>query len=206
MFLRCSQKFLTELRLKKSDLIEPLNVLHPFDEWYGHVFFLYPRRKCAIFMHAQTGFCFFAFDRSRDQLNDINGLFRKCLGRALFEEHYPAAVIKLFNERLENVQVGRTVDRRVISQINQRLLELGYAPEHNAYDQLMNNESLAGLCLRRIATLKDFRRPIERMRDILIALNEFKSVEIPSAKDEHPLLEAYFETVRRERSVNSFRQ
>ena len=100
MFLRCTQRFLTELRLKKKDISEPVQSLHPLDEWYAHVFYLYPRRKSAVFLHANTGFCFFAFNRTRAELNDLKNLFRKCLGRALFDEHYPAPVIKLFNERL----------------------------------------------------------------------------------------------------------
>lgn len=64
MLLRCTQKFLTELRYKKSEIIEPSAALHPLDEWYAHIFYLYPRRKCAIFMHARTKFCFFAYDRN----------------------------------------------------------------------------------------------------------------------------------------------
>ena len=37
MLLRCTQKFLTELRLKKSDIIEASAVAHPLNEWYAHV-------------------------------------------------------------------------------------------------------------------------------------------------------------------------
>jgi hypothetical protein len=73
MILRCTQKFLKELRLKKSDIASYLQVEHPLDEWYAHVFTLYPRRKCAIFMHAKTKFCFYAYDKSRKQLNDDVG-------------------------------------------------------------------------------------------------------------------------------------
>lgn len=199
MFLRCTQKFLTELRLKKSEIAEPVGVLHPLDEWYAHVFFLYPRRKSAIFMHAKTGFCFFAFDRTRDQLNDIKGLFRKCLGQALFDEYYPSPVIKLFNERLENIQVGRTIDRKIVSLINRRVFELGYMNDYYPEDRRVHDEYLAGLDFRREITLKDYRYPIERMRDLLVGLDELKGVDIPPAKKKHEILEAFFETIRQER-------
>ncbi|MBF0570807.1 MAG: hypothetical protein HQL12_02935 [Candidatus Omnitrophica bacterium] len=201
MLLRCTQKFLTELRLKKSEIAELPGVLHPLDEWYAHVFFLYPRRKCAIFMHANTGFCFFAFDRTRNQLNDIRGLFRKCLGRALFDEHYPGSVIKLFNERLEDIKIGQTIDRKIVSLINRRLWELGYMSDYSPDDQRVHDEFLAGLDFRREITLKDYRYPIERMRDLLADLEELKGTEIPMAKKKHEVLEAFFETLRQGRQL-----
>lgn len=199
MLLRCTQKFLTELRLKKSEIIESSQVQHPLDEWYAHVFFLYPRRKCAIFMHSRTRFCFFAFDRTRDQLNDIRGLFRKCLGRALFDEHYPAPVIKLFNERLEKIQIGLTIDRKIVSLINRRIFELNCLGDYHPNDRRLQDEFLAGLDFRREITLKDSRYPIERMHDLLVGLEELRGVQISPPQKKHEVLEAFFETIRRDR-------
>lgn len=195
MFLRCTQKFLTELRLKKSEITESTQIFHPLDEWYAHVFYLYPRRKSAVFIHANTGFCFFAFDRNRDELNDLKGLFRKCLGRALFDEHYPASVIKLFNERLEDIQIGKTTDRSIVSLINRRLFELNYLGDYDPNDRRVHDEFLAGLDFRRELTLKDSRYPIERMRALLVSLDELKGVEIPPAQTKHDVLEAYLKTL-----------
>ena len=197
MLLRCTQKFLNELRMKKTEVVELATVQHPLDEWYAHVFYLYPRRKSAIFMHASTGFCFFAFDRTREQLNDIKGLFRKCLGRALFDEHYPAQVIKLFNERWENVQVGRTVDRKIVSLINRRVLELQCLGDYRPNDKRVYDEYLAGLDFRRELMLKDSRYPIERMGDLLAGLVELREVTIPSPQKKHDILESYFATLHR---------
>jgi len=202
MLLRCTQKFLTELRLKKSEIAESSGVLHPLDEWYAHVFFLYPRRKSAIFMHTKTGFCFFAFDRTRDQLNDIKGLFRKCLGRALFDEHYPAEVIKLFNDCQEDIRIGKTTDRSVVSLINRRVFELQCLSDFRPDDRRLFDEHLAGLNFRREITLKDSRYQIERMRDLLAGLAELRGVEIPPAQKKHEVLEAFFETIRRDRHFN----
>jgi hypothetical protein len=199
MLLRCTQKFLTELRLNKTEITESSGVLHPLDEWYAHIFFLYPRRKSAIFMHVKSGFCFFAFDRTRDQLNDITDLFRKCLGRALFDENYPAAVIKLFNDRLENIQIGWTIDRKIVSLINRRVWELGYLGGYFPEDRRVHDEFLAGLDFRRELTLKDSRYLIERMRDLLAGLDELKGVDIPPAQMKHEVLEAFFATIRQDR-------
>ena len=77
MLLRCTQKFLTELRLKKADITVYPKAIHPLDEWYAHVFTLYPRRKCAVFVHAGTMFSFFALDVKRDDLNSIGTFFTR---------------------------------------------------------------------------------------------------------------------------------
>ncbi len=200
MLLRCTQKFLTELRIKKSTLTQSPAVVHPLDEWYAHIFFLYPRRKCAIFMHAQTKFCFFAYDRNREQLNDVKGLFRKNLGRALFDEHYPAPVIKLFNDRLEDIQVGLAQDRRVLGFINQRVQELKYMADYYPEDRRVHDEMIAGLALRRTPMVKEkLSYAVDQMRGVLSNCPELKEVALPPADHKHEELEKFFQELLAER-------
>ena len=200
MILSCTQKFLTELRLKKSDIKDHPEALHPLDEWYAHVFYLYPRRKCAIFMHAQTKFCFFVYDRNREQLNDVKGLFRKNLGRALFDEHYPAPVIKLFNDRLEDIQVSLAQDRRVLGFINQRVQELKYMADYYPEDRRVKDEMLAGLDFRRTPMVKEkLSYAVDQMREILLACPELQGVDLPFASHKHEELEKFFESLHAER-------
>jgi hypothetical protein len=194
MILRCTQKFLTELRLKKTDLAVQPHAEHPLDEWYAHVFTLYPRRKCAIFMHATTMFCFFAYDKNREQLNDIKALFRKGLGRALFEEHYPASVIKLFNERLENIQIAPAQDRRVLGFINQRVQDAQFMADDDPEDRRGLDDVLMGLEARRSPVVIDKKGccAIRRMRDLLRECSELNGVEISPVDLEHPDLEKFY--------------
>ena len=193
MLLRCTQKFLTELRLKKSGLAQFPAVVHPLDEWYAHIFFLYPRRKCAIFMHAQTKFCFFAYDRNREKLNDIQGLFRKNLGRALFDEHYPAPVIKLFNDRLDDIQIGMAQDRRVLGFINQRVQELKYMSDYYPQDRRVHDEMIAGLVLRRTPMVREKQSyAVDQMRDVLLSCPELKEATIPPVEHRPEELEKFF--------------
>ena len=200
MFLRCTQKFLTELRIKKSAVAQPPAIIHPLDEWYAHIFFLYPRRKCAIFMHAQTKFCFFAYDKNREQLNDVKGLFRKNLGRALFDEHYPSPVIKLFNDRLEDIQVGLAQDRRVLGFINQRVQELKYMAGYYPQDRRVHDEMIAGLALRRTPMVKEKQSyAVDQMRDVLLHCPELKEVAIPPVEDRPEELERFFRALLAER-------
>ena len=201
MFLRCTQKFLTELRLKKADIVEPSTDIHPLDEWYAHIFCLYPRRKCAIFMHARTKFCFFAYDRNRKELNDIKGLFRKVLGRALFDEHYPAPVIKLFNDRLENIQIGQAKDRKVLGFINQRVLDYKFIADNDQSDARIRDEMLAGLESRRnpMAAGSKCYYAIDQMRDLLMECPELKGVQIAPADHRHDVLEQFYNGLHAER-------
>ena len=194
MILCCTKKFLTELRLKKADIVDQPLVGHPLDEWYAHIFTIYPRRKCAIFMHASTMFCFFAYDKNREQLNDIQGLFRKGLGRALFEEHYSAPVIKLFNERLEVVKIVAAQDRRVLGFINQRVMDAQF----RADDERGLNDVLMGLESRRspVVINKQGTCAIRRMKDLLLQCPELKGVEVSPVDLEHPELEKFYKGFR----------
>ncbi len=200
MLLRCTQKFLTELRIKKSTLTQSPAVVHPLDEWYAHIFFLYPRRKCAIFMHAQSKFCFFAYDRNREQLNDVKGLFRKNLGRALFDEHYPASVIKLFNDRLGDIQVDLAQDRRVLGFINQRVKELKILGDYRPDDRRIKDEMLAGLDFRRTPMVKErLSYAVDQMREVLLACPELQGVAIPPPEHRPEALERFFQALLAER-------
>ncbi|MBF0595200.1 MAG: hypothetical protein HQL22_09555 [Candidatus Omnitrophica bacterium] len=179
MLLRCTQKFLTELRLKKADIKVYPQAEHSLDEWYAHVFYLYPRRKCAVFAHSKMTFCFFALDVTRDDLNDLGGIFRKRLAKALFDEHYPAEVIKLFNERMTKIHVTTTLDRVVIGTVNQMVRELTY--RGNESERTMyRNEAVLGAYYRR-GCFMAFRggAPLNQLRDVLVGLEELKGVEIP---------------------------
>ena len=192
MILRCTQRFLTELRLMKKDIKSCPAAEHPLDEWYAHVFTLYPRRKCAIFMHAGTKFCFYGYDKNRQQLNDIRGLFRKGMGRALFDEHYPAEVIKLFNQRLETVQIGLARDRRILGFINQRVKDAQFRTDYDFDDLREIDDTLMGLEARRTPMLTE-KNPgyyaIGQMRDLLLTCPELDGVQIAPANNRHPDLE-----------------
>ena len=194
MFLRCTQKLLAELRLSKSAVRPCEDHPDPLDEWYGHVFILYPRRKCAVFMHARTKFCFFAYDRNRNQLNDIKGIFRKGLGRALYDEHYPGPVIRLFNERLEDIRIGLAQDRRVLGFINQRVQDLKCMVDYDPQDRRILDERIAGLAMRRNPMVKE--KPayaIDQMRDFLLNCPELKGVAIHPSDHKHEELDRFYQ-------------
>ncbi len=201
MLLRCTQKFLAELRTTKSEIAQLSGADHQFHEWYAHAFYLYPRRKCAIFMHARTKFCFFVYDRNRDQLANIKELFGKGLGRALFDERYSAPVIKLFNEHLGGIQIGLAQDRRVLGYMNEQIKEVKFMADYYPEDRRIYDESLAGLSARRSHMVKEKAAyAIEQMKEFLLGCSELQGVEISPAGSQHPELESFFEWLHAERN------
>ena|GEM_PF-3064135 len=178
MLLRCTQKFLTELRLKKNDITFYPKAAHPLDEWYAHVFTLYPRRKCMVFAHAGTMFSFFALDIKRGDLANPGAFFRTRLGRALFDENYPQAVIEVFNRHTKEIRVTSTIDRVMIGTINRMVLDLRFFGNESER-AMFRNEAVMGAHFRRGSYLAFPGSPMNRMRDMLLRLEELQGVEIP---------------------------
>jgi len=147
-------------------------------------------------MHTKTKFCFISFDKNRNDLKDIKMLFRKGLGQALYDEQYPAQVIKLFNRRAESVQIGLAKDRRVLGFINQRVKEMAYMADYEPQDRRIHDERLAGLYSRRNPMVKE--KPslaIEQMKDVLSACPELDGVEISPAGFKHVVLENFLDSI-----------
>ena len=181
MILRCTQKFLTELRLKKADTAAQPPATHPLDEWYAHVFTLYPRRKCAVFAHSKTMFCFFALDLKRKDLDNIAVLFRQRLGKALFDEHYPAEVIKFFNDRMREIRIATTTDRMIIGFINRMVQEIQWHARESSDSRDSENEFVLGARYRRGVYMALPHEPVRLMRDILLNCEELKGVSVPES-------------------------
>ncbi len=179
MFLRCTQKFLAELRLKKNDITPYPKAAHPLDEWYAHALTLYPRRKCVVFAHAGTMFSFFALDIKRDDLSSLGTFFCTRLAKALFDENYPQAVIEIFNKHVKEMRVTSTIDRVMIGTINRMVLDLRFFGDESERT-MFRNEAVMGAHFRRGSYLAFPGSPMNNMRDMLLRLEELQGVEIPA--------------------------
>ena len=179
MLLRCTQKFLTELHLNKNDITIYPKAAHPLDEWYAHVFTLYPRRKCVVFAHVGTMFSFFALGVNRASINAIGTIFRQRLNRALLDECYPPVVINLLNERIKEIRITSTLDRVMIGTINRLVLELQFSGNESERT-MFRNEAVMGSYSRRGCYMAFPGNPLNRMRNILSQLEELKGLELPA--------------------------
>jgi hypothetical protein len=70
----------------------------------------------------------------------------------------PVLVIKLFNDRLQDIQVGLVQDRRVLGFVNQRLQDLKYMADYYPEDRRVKDEMLVGLDFRRTPMVKEKQR------------------------------------------------
>ena len=117
----------------------------------------------------------------------------EALTREEKEALHPAPVIKLFNDRLEDVQIGPALDRRVLGFINQRVQELKYMADYCPQDRRVHDEMIAGLALRRTPMVKEkLSYSVDQMRGLLSSCPELKEVELPPVDHKHEELEKFF--------------
>ena len=120
MILRCTGKVLEEMGVPKSALDDVSGNCHPSQEWYVNMFY-FNRKKCLLFTNAATLFSFVAHGVSRSEIRDIEGLFRKRLSKALYDEELKSDQMKSINDRLEAFILAKTVSGSVLASMNDRI-------------------------------------------------------------------------------------
>ena len=164
MLLRCTHRFLKKISLGRLEVTSFTGEVHPLDEWYAHIFYI-SRHKCAMFMNAKTRFSFVVMDVKREHLKSLEDVFRKGLSKALYEEDYPAETIKMFNDRIQSLQLALTIDRRVLGTMNQFIKDFLYMYEYSR-DDIKRNDSELGRQLRRTPVIK-YGFPDKKMKELL---------------------------------------
>ena len=108
----------------KADLDEKTSDQSALGEWYAHLFFL-SRRKCILFTHAKTYYGFVAYGLKREDIRNLDEVFRKNLGYRLYEDGFSPDAIKKAIAVTDTIVYGRTIDRRVLGVMNQMIYEFG---------------------------------------------------------------------------------
>lgn len=132
MIIRCTAKLLKEMGMAKADLVEKISNESALDEWYAHLFFL-ARRKCVLFTHARTYYGFVAYDVRREDIRNLDAVFRKNLGYRLYEDGFSPEAIKKAMAAADTVAYGRTIDRRVLGVMNQMIYEFGACLDRHGF-------------------------------------------------------------------------
>lgn len=125
MIIRCTAKLLKEMGLGKANLANNASEELTLGEWYAHIFFL-ARRKCILFTHAKTYYAFVAYDVKREDIRQLDKLFRANLGRRLYEDGFSAEAIKKALAITDRVIYGHTADRHVLGVMNQMIYEFSF--------------------------------------------------------------------------------
>ncbi|MCG2711578.1 MAG: hypothetical protein L6416_04560 [Candidatus Omnitrophica bacterium] len=192
MIIRCTAKLLKEMGITKNDLVEKTSSESALDEWYAHLFFL-ARRKCVLFAHAKTYYGFVAYDVKREDIRKLDEVFRKNFGYRLYEDGFSPEAIKKANTVSDTVVYSRTIDRHVLSTMNQMIYEFGACLDRHGF-----------ITSQTLKKSSDFlpRTPHKQGRDYIIPLEEMWPLleeKYPVTKAEAQEIAQTYQNVRKRR-------
>lgn len=109
------------------------------DEWYANLFY-HNRKKCLIFTHAKTLFSFFVYEIFKKDLRDFTGFFKKNLSKTLFYSEYNSLQIQKALEKVDNIQIAKTVDRSALGSMNEFVYKFEVIAWEDFYDKIGEEE------------------------------------------------------------------
>jgi hypothetical protein len=120
--LRCTQKLLSELKLKPSDSIQ-----HPSElgSWHANLLRI-DRRKCVLFTHDTTLYSFFVPGLKKPDFKNIREVFRQNLFKSLMAENLPQKHIEIFLDDIREIEISKTNNRSVLGSMNDLTFQLKY--------------------------------------------------------------------------------
>jgi len=160
--LHCTKKVLTEGGFSESNL----NAFPPQENsrkhWYTHLF-LYRRKKCLIFTHAESLFSFVVLGVRKQDMQHLDQVFRKELCKAMFYEEFSAAEIKNISDQVNPISLAKTESRAVVGSMNEFIRHFKWHMEDEPFegepDISSINKKLNEMPMR---ALKQYRLPIEQ--------------------------------------------
>jgi hypothetical protein len=117
--IKCTKKVQTYLKLKPSDLAEPVQSEEGFGAWYVNQFYV-DRRKCLVVMNEKTLLSFFLFgikttNTEKETLPELllNGIFQ-----LLKIENFSNESISVLLESYRDFRYMKTTDRKALGNLN----------------------------------------------------------------------------------------
>lgn len=117
--LKCTKKVQDYLKLKASDLAEPVASEGGFGAWYVNQFYV-DRRKCLIFMNEKTLLSFFLYGMKKTNTRKetfpelcLNGIFQ-----LLRIEGFSGESINLLLESAREFRYMKTTDSKALGNLN----------------------------------------------------------------------------------------
>jgi hypothetical protein len=120
--LRCTQKLLSELKLKPSDSMQ-----HPCElgNWHANLLRI-DRSKCVLFTHDTTLYSFFVRGLKKPDFKNIREVFRQNLFKSLMAENLPQKHIEIFLDDIREIEISKTNNRSVLGSMNDLTFQLKY--------------------------------------------------------------------------------
>ena len=112
--LRCTQKLLSELKLKPSDSMQQPSEL---SSWHANLLRI-DRRKCVLFTHDTTLYSFFVPGLKKPDFKDFREVFRQNLFKSLMAENFSQKHIEIFLDDIREIEISKTNNRSVLGSMN----------------------------------------------------------------------------------------
>ena len=120
--LRCTQKLLSELKLRPSDSTQQSSEL---SGWHANLLRI-DRRKCVLFTHDTTLYSFFVPGLKKPDFESFREVFRQNLFKSLIAENLPQKHIELFLDDIREIEISNTNSRSVLGSMNDLTFQLKY--------------------------------------------------------------------------------
>lgn len=159
MVLRCTKKVLDVLGPPQVSAPEPGE-----DDWYANLLVL-DRRKCLLLTHAATLFSVFEPDVRAGQLRSTRELVSALVERELSDEQLPPDTFGDVGS--EELVVAKTADRSVLGCMNDMAFLAEVSVDQSGGLASLDNRALNCRLRRNINSARDYRRPIDLVRERL---------------------------------------
>ncbi len=120
--LRCTQKLLSELKLRPSDSMQQPSEI---SGWHANLLRI-DRRKCVLFTHDTTLYSFFVPGLKKPDFESFREVFRQNLFKSLIAENLPQKHIELFLDDIREIEISNTNSRSVLGSMNDLTFQLKY--------------------------------------------------------------------------------
>jgi hypothetical protein len=120
--IRCTQKLLSELKIKPSDSDQSSN---GFESWHANLLRI-DRRRCVLLAHDRTLYTFLIPGMTKPHFQNFDDVFRQNLFKSLMEENLPQKHIEIFIDNIREIEISKTNNLSVLGSMNDLTFQLKY--------------------------------------------------------------------------------
>ena len=120
MILRCTQKLLSELKIKPAVVESPAD---SFWSWHANMFYI-ERRKCVLITNDKTLFSLFIPSLKKPDFQSFHFMFGQFLFKNMLYEKIPQKQIETVLDQCHETDYGKTNNRSVLGSMNDQRFQL----------------------------------------------------------------------------------
>ena len=124
--IRCTEKLIKELGLKKSDLVDEPPKFSFLGQWHANLIYI-NRRKCILFVNDKVRINFIVPDVSRAEIRNLGHMLELTFHCILADEGYSQEQINKILTEYSEIGIGKSNNRSVLGSMN----DLAFHYEHS---------------------------------------------------------------------------